>query len=58
MEVFAFPAVWTATPREEETAVLVAGRVRSRETGIFLDAAPRLRFRLAVVMNILVSFPV
>lgn len=47
MQVLALPAVGTASAGKEETAVAYAGRVCARQAGVFLDAAPRLGFRLA-----------
>ena len=49
MEVLALPAIWAASASEDQTAVLVASRVGSCETGVLSDIAPCLRLRFAVV---------
>lgn len=48
VSVFAFPAVWTAPPGEEEADVFVAGGVGAGQPCVAFDAAPGLRFYFAV----------
>ena len=47
VQVLALPAIGTAPSGKEETAIAYAGCVCTRQAGIFLDAASRLRFCFA-----------
>lgn len=45
VQIFAFPAIWTASSGEEKTTVLDACRIGTRETCVAFDVASCLRFR-------------